>query len=64
MIEDTAHTIKLATSPSNAASLTAINLNAVGGGTSHTLNVAFDGVNTSLELLTVINRPRFHMQHN
>tara|TARA_A100000164_G_scaffold171270_1_gene152147 strand:+ start:58 stop:402 length:345 start_codon:yes stop_codon:yes gene_type:complete len=36
VIYDTAHTIKLATNASNAASLTAINLNAVGGGTSHT----------------------------
>ena len=61
VIEDTAHTIKLATSPSNAASLTAINLNAVGGGTSHTLNVAFDGVNTKFRITHGNgNRPRFH----
>ena len=61
MIEDTAHTIKLATNPSNAASLTAINLNAVGGGTSHTLNVAFDGVNTKFRITHGNgNRPRFH----
>ena len=45
VIYDTAHTIKLATSALNAGSLTAINLNAVGGGTSHTLNASFDGVN-------------------
>ena len=45
VIYDTAHTIKLATSASNASSLIAINLNAVGGGASHTLNAAFDGVN-------------------
>ena len=45
VIYDTAHTIKLATSATNAASLTAINLTGVGSGTSHTLNVAFDGVN-------------------
>ena len=50
VIYDTAHTIKLATNSSNAASLTAINLNAVGGGTSHTLNVAFDGVNTKFRI--------------
>ena len=61
VIYDTAHTIKLATSASNAASLTAINLNAVGGGTSHTLNVAFDGVNTKFRIThSNGNRPRFH----
>ena len=61
VIYDTAHTIKLATSASNAASLTAINLNAVGGGTSHTLNVAFDGVNTKFRITHGNgNRPRFH----
>ena len=45
VIYDTAHTIKLAASASDASSLTAINLNAVGGGASHTLNASFDGVN-------------------
>ena len=61
VIEDTAHTIKLATSTSNAASLTAINLNAVGSGTSQTLNVAFDGVNTKFRITHGSgNRPRFH----
>ena len=61
VIEDTAHTIKLAASASDAASLTAINLNAVGGGTSHTLNVAFDGVNTKFRITHGNgNRPRFH----
>ena len=50
VIYDTAHTIKLATNASNAASLTAINLNAVGGGTSHTLNAAFDGVNKKFRI--------------
>ena len=61
IIYDTAHTIKLASSASNAASLTAINLNAVGGGTSHTLNVAFDGVNTKFRIThSNGNRPRFH----
>ena len=61
VIYDTANTIKLATSASNAASLTAINLNAVGGGTSHTLNVAFDGVNTKFRIThNNGNRPRFH----
>ncbi len=61
VIYDTAHTIKLATSASNAASLTAINLNAVGSGSSHTLNVAFDGVNTKFRITHGNgNRPRFH----
>ena len=61
VIEDTAHTIKLAASVSDAASLTAINLNAVGSGTSHTLNVAFDGVNTKFRIThNNGNRPRFH----
>ena len=61
VIYDTAHTIKLATSASNASSLTAINLNAVGGGTSHTLNAAFDGVNKKFRVTHGNgNRPRFH----
>ena len=61
VIYDTAHTIKLASNSSNAASLTPINLNAVGGGTSHTLNVAFDGVNTKFRIThSSGNRPRFH----
>ena len=61
VIYDTAHTIKLATNASNAASLTAINLNAVGGGTSHTLNAAFDGVNKKFRVTHGNgNRPRFH----
>ena len=61
VIYDTAHTIKLATSTSHAASLTAINLNAVGGGTSHTLNAAFDGVNKKFRITHGNgNRPRFH----
>ena len=61
VIYDTAHTIKLASNSSNAASLTAINLNAVGGGTSHTLNAAFDGVNKKFRVTHGNgNRPRFH----
>ena len=50
VIYDTAHTIKLATSATNAASLTAINLTGVGSGASHTLNVSFDGVNTKFRI--------------
>ena len=61
VIYDTAHTIKLATNESNAASLTAINLSGVGGGTSHTLNAAFDGVNKKFRVTHGNgNRPRFH----
>ena len=61
IIYDTAHTIKLAASVSDAASLTAINLNAVGGGISHTLNVAFDGVNTKFRITHGNgNLSRFH----
>ena len=61
VIYDTAHTIKLATSASNASSLIAINLNAVGSGTSHTLNAAFDGVNKKFRVTHGNgNRPRFH----
>ena len=47
---DSANTIKLATSLSNANSNTVINLSTVGGGTSHTLNAAFDGINTKFKL--------------
>ncbi len=43
------NTIKLATNASNAASSTAIDLTGVGAGTSHTLKVAFDGVNTKFK---------------
>jgi len=47
---DTPNTIKLATSLVNANSNTVINISAVGSGTSHTLNAAFDGVNTKFKL--------------
>ena len=50
VIFDTANTIKLATNASNAATSTAINLSAVGTGTSHTLNAAFDGINTKFKI--------------
>ena len=49
IINDGENTIKLATNSSNAASGTAINLTAVGTGTGHTLNVAFDGTNTKFK---------------
>ena len=41
--------IKLATSSSNAAAGTAINLTSGAAGTSHTLTIAFDGVNTKFK---------------
>ena len=40
------NTIKLATSSSNAIAGTAINLTGLGAGTTHTLNIACDGINT------------------
>ncbi len=49
IIKQDENTIKLATSASNAASATAINITAVGGGTAHTLKVAFDGYNTKFK---------------
>ena len=48
IVEDR-HTFKLASSANNAASGTAINLTGLGVGASHTLNVAFDGVNTKFK---------------
>ena len=42
-------TIKLATSSGNASTGTAINLTGVGVGNSHTLNIAFDGINTKFK---------------
>ena len=50
VIFDTASTFKLATSASNAANSVAINLSSVGTGSSHTLNAAFDGVNTKFKI--------------
>jgi hypothetical protein len=50
VISDTTHTIKLATSSTNAANSNAINLSSVGSGTSHTLTVAFDGTNTKFKI--------------
>jgi len=48
IVEDR-HTFKLASSANNAAAGTAINLTGLGVGASHTLNVAFDGVNTKFK---------------
>ena len=52
VIREDKDTIKLATSASNAAGLTAVNLTGVGGGTSHELTVAFDGTNTKFKATT------------
>ena len=49
IIKNDTNTIKLATNASNAASNIAISLSAVGTGTDHTLNVAFDSVNTKFK---------------
>ena len=49
IIKEDQSTIKLATNASNAASGTAINLTGGAAGSSHTLNIAFDGVNTKFK---------------
>ena len=50
IIKDDHNTIKLATSASNASNGTAVNITGVApGGSAHTLNVAFDGVNTKFK---------------
>ena len=48
IIKEDQNTIKLASSASNATAGTAINLTSGAAGGSHTLNIAQDGVNTSL----------------
>ena len=54
VIKHDQNNIKLATNASNAAAGTAINLTAVGSGTSHTLNVAFDGTILSLQQRMIV----------
>ena len=49
IIKEDHNTIKLATSASNASNGVAVNITNVGSGSSHTLNVAFDGVNTKFK---------------
>ena len=44
------NSIQLASSASNANNGTQINLTGLGAGSSHTLNVAFDGVNTKFKI--------------
>ena len=50
IIKHDRNNIKLASTANNAASGTAINLTGVGVGNAHTLNVAFDGVNTKFKV--------------
>ena len=49
IIKEDQSTIKLASSASNAAAGTAINLTSGAAGSSHTLKIAFDGVNTKFK---------------
>ena len=49
IIKEDQNTIKLASSASNASAGTAINLTSGAAGGSHTLNLAFDGVNTKFK---------------
>ena len=49
IIKEDQSTIKLASSASNAAAGTAIDLTSGAAGSSHTLNLAFDGVNTKFK---------------
>lgn len=46
IIKNDQDTIKLAASASDAANLIPVSLSGLGAGSSHTLNVAFDGINT------------------
>ncbi len=50
IIHDTNNEFKLATSLVNANNSTAINLSAVGSGSSHTVTAAFDGVNKKFKI--------------
>ena len=49
IIKNDQNTVKLALTQSDAINSIAINLTALGTGTTHTLNVAFDGVNTKFK---------------
>ena len=49
VIRDSATTIKLATTASNANNGVAVNLTGLGAGTAHTLTLAFDGTNTKFK---------------
>ena len=50
VIKNDRNLIQLASSLSNANNGTQINLTGLGAGTSHTLNVAFDGINTKFKI--------------
>jgi hypothetical protein len=49
IIKNDQNTVKLALTQSDAINSIAINFNALGTGTAHTLNVAFDGINTKFK---------------
>ena len=49
IIKNDQNTIKVATSYANALISTAINISALGTGSTHTINVAFDGINTKFK---------------
>ena len=49
VIRDSATTIQLATTASNANNGVAVNLTGLGAGTAHTITLAFDGVNTKFK---------------
>ncbi len=49
VIKNDTNTFKLATNTNNVNSGTAINLTGLGTGSAHTLNVAFDGINTKFK---------------
>ena len=49
IIKNDQNTIKVATSYANALIGTAINISALGTGSTHTINVAFDGINTKFK---------------
>jgi hypothetical protein len=49
IIKNDQNTVKLALTQSDAINSIAINFNALGTGTTHTLNVAFDGINTKFK---------------
>ena len=57
IIKNDRNTIKLAANASDAANGTAISLTSVGTGTDHTLNVAFDGVNTKFKACLLYTSP-------
>ena len=57
IIKEDHNTIKLATTASNASNGVAVNITNVGGGSSHTLNLAFDGTNTKFKACLLYTSP-------